>query len=267
MMTNLDCQWTLEAAQEVDKITKFFLVPRKIAYFQFRRIYKDNTYIVLSNHPHFLNDFLEKGFIEPSVHRPILTRQSFILFWDESFSESLLSCMKDRDRIYHGLSIINRRKNFYDCASFAMPEPHPSPYIYYLHIMMELQRFSEIFPSLARNLIEKAPKEPLKPFVPDYITHEDMFLPKRSIQYPIGEDATNYITTYEALCAQLFLECKSYKEIASILSIAPSTVETHLRRLKERTGLSIHDILLQTFHEPKKKKNKHHRHSPNPQKL
>jgi hypothetical protein len=49
---------------------------------------------------------------------------------------------------------------------------------------------------------------------------------------------------------QLLDEGKTYKEIGSILSVAPSTVKMHLKRLRARTGLSIQELILHSFYPP-----------------
>ncbi|MBA3283627.1 MAG: hypothetical protein H0U27_01025 [Nitrosopumilus sp.] len=113
--------------------------------------------------------------------------------------------------------------------------------------MKDLQNFSEVFPAKARHLI----KEEIKNFQKTKILgkvakHNHFYLPKRSTRFYIGNDIHNYITTYEALCVQLVREGKSYKEIGNILSMASTTVKTHLIRLKARTGLSLQEISLQS---------------------
>jgi DNA-binding CsgD family transcriptional regulator len=185
--------------------------------------------------------------MEPSPYRPY-THQSSTYFWDESLSESHLSLIREKQGVYHGHTIISRRKNFYDCTTVAMAERLPAPTAYYFQILKELQKFVELFPTLARSLIEKASEKPVKaPRISQGMNRKNFFLPKRSVRFRIGEGAKEYITTYEALCVQLIQEGKSYKEIGSILSMAPTTVKTHLKRFKERTGLTFQELSLQTF--------------------
>ena len=256
LLINIDSYDVLILAQEVDKICNFFLHPRKISYFQFKRIYENGTSITLANHPEFFKEFLKDGFIEPKIHLPVDTRQSSFCFWDEILSEAQLLFLKEKQGIYHGLTILSRRKAFYDCATFAMSELHPTPVAYYLYILKDLQNFLQIFPTRARYLIKELSKNPLKTQKHGQRMHRKYFLlPKRSSRFYIGDDVNNYITTYEALCVQLAQEGKSYKEIGSILSMATSTVKTHLIRLKARTGLSFQEICLQSFQTYKNSKN------------
>lgn len=238
-------------AQEVDKICRPFLYPRGISYFQFKRIYKDGSFIILANHSASFKNLLEKDFIDPSPYMPVYIPQSSIYFWDESLSESHLSFIKEKQGVYHGLTIVSRRKNFYDCTTFAMSERHSSPAAYYFHILKDLQKFVDFFPTVARILIEKASKQPAKTLLSNSgVSCKNFFLPKRSKRFWIGKGVNDYVTTYEALCAQLFQEGKSYKEIGAILSMAPSTVETHLKRFKARTGLTLQELSLQSLQNP-----------------
>jgi len=246
---NTQSEELIRTAQEVNRVCKTFLYPRGFAYFQFKRTYRNGSFILLANRPDFFQDLLEKDLIEPSLATPLFLRQSCVYFWDESLSVERLFFIRENKGVYHGLTIISRRKDFYDCATFAMEHCHPSPFAYYFHILKELQKFAELFPTMARNLIEKAMEKSLKTPAPGYgINRKHLFLPKRSTRFRIGENAKDYITTYEALCVQLLQEGKSYKEIGSILSMAPSTVETHLKRLKTRTGLTLQELSLLSFH-------------------
>lgn len=250
-MYNMDSDDLIHKAQEVDKICHPFLQSRGISYFQFKRIFKDGSLITLANRPDFFKDILEKDFIEPSPYMPFYTRESSIYFWDESLSESHLSFIREKQGVYHGLTIISRRKYFYDCTTFAMSERLPSPSAYYFQILKDIQNFAELFPTMARSLIEKASEKPVKvPALSKEISCKNFFLPKRSVRIRLGKGVNDYITTYEALCAQLFQEGKSYKEIGSVLSMAPSTVETHLKRFKARTGLTLQELSLKSFQNP-----------------
>jgi len=248
LMYNKDLYDEKQVALEVDKLSYPFLQPRGFSFFQFKRIYKDGSFVILANRPEYFQDYLEKDLIDPRHTISIYIRQSSIFFWDESLSSPRLSLIKDESGIHHGLTIISRRKNFFDCTTFGMPEHHPCPFAYYFHILKELQKFSELFPSRARILIEKSSENSLKFYNPGQpFYRKGFFLPKRSARFQIGEDPLDYITTYEALCVQLLQDGKSYKEIGSILSMAPSTVETHLKRLKARTGLTLQELTLQFF--------------------
>ncbi len=245
---NKDPDGLVDITREVGKISHPFLHPRGLAYFQFKGVYKDGLAVILANRPDFFNDVLEKDFIEPSPYMPFYIRQSSLYFWDESLPETRLSLIRENRCIYHGLTIISRRKDFYDCATFAMSERHPTPFAYYYHILKDLQKFAEVFPAMARALIQKSRKQPVQTLPSRHgVSRKNFFLPKRSSRFHMGKGENDYITTYEALCAQLLQEGKSYKEIGSILSMAPSTVETHLKRFKARTGLTLQELPLQSF--------------------
>lgn len=140
----------------------FFLRSRNLHYFQFNRIYINSIPIILANHPDFFKEFLENRFIEPKIHLPLDTRQNSFYFWDECLSKTQLSFLKERQGIYHGLTILTRKKNFYDCTTFAMSELHPNPVAYYLYILNDLQNFSQIFPVRASHLIKEITKRPLE---------------------------------------------------------------------------------------------------------
>lgn len=248
-LINIDSYDVLKIADEVNKICGYFFKPVNIPYFQFKRTYKNRPATILANDPVFFKEFLKDGFIEPELHIPLNTHQSYFCFWDETLPKEQLSYLKRTLGICHGLTILSRRKDFYDCTSFAMSYPHPSPVAYYLFVLKDLQNFSELFPIKAKHLIKETTKLTLET-PPDAKEANDnpFFLPQRSDRFYLGKDSKNYVTTYEALCAQLTQQGKSYKEIGSILSMGSGTVKTHLTRLKTRTGLSLQEISLQLLH-------------------
>lgn len=253
LLINVDSYEVQKLAQEVDRICRFFLHPRRLSFFQFKRAYKKGAATILANKPEFFKEFLQNSFIEPTIHLPTSARQSSFCFWDESLSKDQVFNLQDQYGVYHGFTILNRRKDFYDCAAYAMSELHPNPVAYYLYILKDLESFSELFPTKASHLIKEALKSSDSKIRGKAIRH--FYLPKRSLRFYIGDDVNNYITTYEALCVQLIQKGKSYKEIGAILSMASTTVKTHLIRLKARTGLSLQEISLRSFQAYKNDKN------------
>jgi DNA-binding CsgD family transcriptional regulator len=256
LLSDIDFYDLDRTAQEIGKICEPFLSPRGFSYFQFKRVYKDSSYVILANRAEFFKDFLEKELSELFDHVPFYTRQSAIYYWDDFGRANPFTLIKSQKKVYHAITFIYRRKNFYDCTTVARSEPHRLPSSYYFYHLKELQKFVEIFPVLAQNLIEKFRKTtPVSSTTSGNVKRKGLFLPKRSTRFPIGEGARDYITTYEAFCLQLLQEGKSYKEIGSVLSVSPNTVETHLERLKERTGRTFRELTLQplqTFHGKKK---------------
>jgi len=238
----------IHLANEVDDICKNFLKPRGLSYYHFKRVFKDDSFIILVNQPNLFKMFLESNFIEPTYYVPTYIRQSPVYFWDELLSSELLSHLREQHSLYHGITIISRQKDFYDCTAFAMSEFHPSPSSYYLNILKDLQTFSELFPKMASSLIENVSRKRVKISTSTHnLSSKCFFLPERSARFKIGEGTNDYVTTYEALCLQLLQDGKSYKEIGFILSMSPRTVETHLERLKSRTGLTLGELFLQSF--------------------
>ena len=248
-MSKRDAYDVLKIAREVDKICSYFLDPIGISYFQFKRTYKNHPPIIIANNIEFFKEFLKDGFVQLNLRVPFNTRQSHFCFWDETLTRRQLSYFRKAFGIYHGLTILSRHKNFYDCASFAMSEPHSSPVAYYLLFIKDLQDFSEQFPSKAKKIIQEVQELNLKVAGDEEKRNRNaFFLPKRSDRFYLGEQSGNYVTTYEALCAQLAQQGKSYKEIGSILSMGSGTVKTHLMRLKARTGLSLQEVSFQLLH-------------------
>ena len=255
-MSDIDSYDPDRIAREIGKICEPFLSPRGFSYFQFKRVYKDSVYVILANRAEFFKDFLEKDLSRLFDHVPFYTRQSAIYYWDDFGRANLFPLIDAQNKVCHPITLVYRRKNFYDCTTFARSEPHHLPSSYYFYHLKELQKFVEIFPILAQNLIEKFKKKTIEDSTILKNVRKSLFLPKRSARFPIGEGTKDYITTYEAFCLQLLQEGKSYKEVGSMLSVSPNTVESHLERLKTRTGQTFQELSLKPLQAfPGKKKN------------
>src|ERR1700722_19418507 len=96
----------LKISDEVDKICSYFLKSINIPYFQFKRTYKNQSPIILANNAAFFNELFKDGSIEPRLHFPLNTRQSYFCFWDETLATDQLSNLKQSLGVYHGLTIL-----------------------------------------------------------------------------------------------------------------------------------------------------------------
>jgi DNA-binding CsgD family transcriptional regulator len=233
--------------QKVANISTSFLSPLDISFFQFKRTFSNGSFIILANQEEYFKELFDEHSIETNMLCQPEARKRHYCFWDEALSQLNLSYLTSMG-IYHGFTIINRGKNSYDCISFALTRTHPFPVVFYLQFLNELQNFSDTFPIKARYLIKEVTSlfEDSK-IIDKKLKEKVYFLPKRSTRYYMINNNTKYITTYEAICVQLHQEGKSYKEISNLLSSEPSTVKTHLRRLKARCELSLREINLQSY--------------------
>src|SRR4051812_6238422 len=84
LMGDMEFGGGTEVVQEINKICEPFLNPRGLAYFQFKRVYKDNSFIILANRQTFVQNFLEKDLSDFFDHIPFCTRQSAVYYWDDS---------------------------------------------------------------------------------------------------------------------------------------------------------------------------------------
>lgn len=232
----------------VYNICKDFLIPRGLSYFHFRRNYKDGSQFILANNMALLNEFYQGNFKDVAYPPPICIRQSLAYFWDDCCSEELIILTREKLKLYHGITIINRHKEYYDCAAFALPATHPSPSTHYLNLFHDLKVYSELFPKFAQPLIKQIESERIKLDTHRQDTNRiSLFLPYKSKRILIEPGLGNYVTTFELLCLQLLHEGNTYKEIGDKLSMSARTVETHLARLKTRTNLSVNKLLTKSF--------------------
>jgi DNA-binding CsgD family transcriptional regulator len=233
---------------EVEKICGDFLRQRGLSYFHYRRNYQDGSWFVLTNKTGFLKEFIGGNVKEISYPPPLFVHQSLVYFWDECLTEEVRVITQEMNSLYHGVTIVNRHKDHFDCAAFAMSQPHPCPSSYYLRIFHDLKTFSQLFPQMAKPMIDKVQLDRMyMPIHKQDLNRAALLLPRRSIRIQMSSQGNNYLTTYELFCIQLLNEGKSYKEIGEILSMSPRTVETHLSRMKRRTGLTLGEIAIKSF--------------------
>lgn len=233
---------------EVKSICKDFLSPLGLSYFHFKRNYKDGTSIALSNNMLFLSDFINSGSKEVPYAVPISVQQSLVYFWDEFITDELMCLAREKNNLYHGMTVMDRYKSNFDCFAFAMPCHHPEPISYYLKHYTEIKSFTDKFPVMAKAYIESLEEDRF--LLSENRIHPNLklcFLPERSDRIELVSENKQYITTYELLCMQLLREGKSYKNIGQTLSMSPRTVETHLARLKQRTGYTFDELFLKSF--------------------
>ncbi len=55
------------------------------------------------------------------------------------------------------------------------------------------------------------------------------------------------LTMKEKECLNLLIEAKGAKSIARALNISPYTVETHMRNIRDKTGLRYKDALIDAY--------------------
>lgn len=242
--------------KDVNKVCECFMASTGLSYFCFRRKYADNTSIILANNSNFLVDFIESNIQETSYNPVPSANQSWVYFWEEAGYDNLILFLRQKHNLYHGITLLNRHKDYYDCFAFGLPEINHSVGTYYLDHMHEIKTFAQYFPQMAKDLIELVSRQrinvdsslPFEAFCSYRLNNgqESFLLPERSERFPLGLNPESYITTYELLCLRLLFEKKTYSEIGSILSMSPRTVETHLARLKARTDYTFEKILLKT---------------------
>lgn len=238
----------VEFENEIKKICGDFLQQRGLSYFHYRRNYSDGSWIILTNNTSFLIDFLNSEAREITYPPALCLHQSLVYLWDECLTTDLRDLTQVKNKLFHGITIVNRFKKYYDCAAFAMAKPHSSPISFYMRIFHDLKTFSQLFPQMAQSLLTSIESDRIHmPIHQQDLNRAALLLPSRSTRISMSKDKNDYVTTFELFCMQLLNEGKSYKEIGNMLTMSPRTVETYLTRMKRRTGLSFDEIALKSF--------------------
>ena len=205
----------------------------------FIRIYKDGSFNMLLNYTGFFLDWMEFEWpVYTSFQKEHELLQSYLYLWDEGLPLPITTLARERHNLHHGITFLKRYQDYYDLIACAMPETRSNAASYYLTHLRDFERFSEDLLKKGSDLIKIGKQEKIQ--LPSHLldkNRSNLCLSEKTLRHPVnGKFGAAYITSQELFCLQLLSQGKSYKDIASILSISPRTVETYLIRIKERTG-------------------------------
>lgn len=229
-------------SNKVSEISKDFMDSHHFNFFIYLRCYPDGSFNLLINNPTPFLKYLEEGHpIFSSLTKEIIPSQSYTLYWEDALNEKEhIKFIKEHLNLHHGIHFVKRYKDFYDLIAFTMPTERPRIFSYYLTHHYHFEQFTENFLKKGKDIFKAIEKD--KILLPPHLQDPNkavMCLDNQASRFNIvGKLGPTYLTNQELLCLQLLSKGKTYKEIALRLSISPRTVETYLKRIKEKTGFS-----------------------------
>src|SRR4051812_7924447 len=102
----------------VRQVCDDFLSARALSYFHFRRTFQDDSSIIMTTNIEAVADFLRSHARKIPSFTPLPIHQSWVYFWDECLPQDQIVSTQEKDGLYHGMTILNRHKEYYDCAAF-----------------------------------------------------------------------------------------------------------------------------------------------------
>lgn len=229
------------SAQFVQEHTCDTLERLKINYFQYVRCYDDGSFTLLTNSTKVLEELIQLKYPTLSYYDEALEKiPTYNFLWEETLPEKPVRDVKEKHNFHNGLTIMKRHQKYYDMIGFAMPGELSNKNSFYLNYLNILNDFAVDFMREHRDLFRHLDDHKISP-------PEAYMDPNRHILcLPNSEEIRDHIllSKQETKCLNLLKKGYTYKHIALKLTISPRTVETYIGRIKEKTGLTSKQDLL-----------------------
>lgn len=237
-----DNHFFLTSAPEIRELSKP-LCSLGIEYFSYSRHYNNGGRLWLCNTPENVEHYhSNKLYRFGNTEAKPRSYQAQIVLWSTLPNQNVLEFLKHRG-IGNGIFIIQPRKEYCEFLTFAgAMENHEIINTYCTHLDW-LKKFGSYFQKEADSLINIGEKNKIfLPYhnkkIPKIANPNSSFLMGTNLDTPIQ------LSQRQAACARLLLEGKTIKQIATILSLSPRTVETYINNLKIKFSCENKTILI-----------------------
>lgn len=247
----------INACHQISAICQDFFADTKISYYNYVRIYKDNSRISLTNNydwaVYFFKHFNQHSF-SVKENFPKTGHSSYIL-WDnhEVISHCpLLETAKREYNIAHVFTIITTYDNYIEFQYFGAEKQYHCANNFYINHLDFLHSIGVLFREKAADILAHSEKEKIfldknKPFWVDINKKEQrdenslLSSSESNITryYLSGHLKDTYLTKREAQCLTGLVDGLTAKETAMKLNISFRTVQIHMDHI--RSKLSCHD--------------------------
>ena len=208
----------------------------QLSYFAYARVYDDGFAYVLSDRPEVGEFLISKEMqVASSIPHAILKREFFYAVSNEGYFKEIL----DYFRLFSCLEYILRKEGCYDVFSIASQSKDHDMINLYLNHLPLLKRFCHDFlKNLERPLILSANN---KIFLPEKMRPNFGGLQENELKEKRIDIDTSIIKKYKLSIREsevLSLVAHGYtaKQMACKLNLGQRTIESHLNKLKLKTG-------------------------------
>lgn len=231
---------------KIQQLADSFLQAEGFNYFQFLRCYKDGSIGLLTNDTR-ITEYMHQVEDEPVVFSSIMESQqethSYWFLWDEVLPTKPVQLAREKFNIKNGITCVKRGKDYYDMIAFALPNEPDNAGSFYLNKIKAMEHFIFDFERRNQDLILLMDKHSLALSEPYRdVNYQKLCLKNGRISI-VTANGSSHITSQELACLRWLFAGLSCKETAQILQLSPRTVETYIKRIKQRTGYSQIDKL------------------------
>lgn len=254
----------ISAVPEITSICQHLFEQSEISSFDFIRLFKDGSCIVVSTKKGLIEFFMEKEYpILPELNTMFKSKHPGEKFsWVESSVytpnswQELVYNLRRYFDIDHCLAIMKKYATYLDVFYFYTKPDNQSIIQFYLNNEHFFESFIFYFQDIAKDVIGKLQKH--KIFLPEHMLPSDVTAlfkqsekRKSSLISPrkFFLNENQYVTKNELKVIRLLIAGHTIKEAALEIGISPRTVETYLRNAKTRLLLTktnnLFELILQ----------------------
>jgi DNA-binding CsgD family transcriptional regulator len=240
----------LTSSDDISQITlplkKFF----GITYFNYVKLYKNGSRIILTDRADFIGYFYQNGLWQNNAVAKLekLDQSSFHL-WHEFNGQPSFIIGKEKFSIDNGITVAETYDDYTELYYFGTLPENNSIIGLYLRNFDVLQHFILYFKEKAHAIIQKAdrdkiilPPSPILREVSTELTIKDkieMFFDATPIEkIYVDENKGIYLTKREAACLHLLLKGNTAKQIGKVLSLSNRTIEDYITSIKNKLNVS-----------------------------
>jgi LuxR family transcriptional regulator, quorum-sensing system regulator SolR len=234
-----------------------------VTFFDFCRVFNDGSFFNLTSKGEWLEHFYRNQYFLLGADKFNECIKSRYFLWTEMEEKSIpqkqfLEARNDFN-IDHGVSIIEKHKDFYDIYNFAARRENYFIINFYLNNMDLLEKFTLYFRDKAQKLIQLS--EANKITVGRIITQDSIGYCKDEPDFLY--DLTRYLQTIEPKkyrifdnnkeilllkrefqCLQALARGKAIKKISGDLCLSPRTIEDFVSKLKDKLACNTKSMLI-----------------------
>lgn len=235
--------------QSIEKSIAFLKLSFKISFLSYRKLDTNGNLLLLSPHTEWQKVSLSnRYYISKPLFKKIIKHNDSIFqthFWSNQIYEPLCQALYDLN-LWYGISIFKKQSTHVDIFSFCTSREQPDVVNTYLNYSNILQHFIfyliEKLNSTTNNYLPQA-KISLEHFNENDANNASLsqsninaFLTATPIEkYSFNLNGLNItLSCNQKKVLHYLSQGKSYKEIASLMSISPRTVEAHIQNLKNK---------------------------------
>ena len=210
---------------EVNELCQPFLNAINANYFDYNRIYKDNSFLSLSSDGHYLENFFRNKYVIGAT-----LEQTGKHLWDSYYYNTALHDARTNFNHTHGITIFYQQPNYIEYIDIAASHDNREITSFYLNNFDYIEDFILDFTENAKHLIAIAESKLVK-LPNDMLELTSPGIASSNINSLIN---TQLLSKRERQCLEYYFQGKTAKETAEVLQLSYRTVEEYISTLKKK---------------------------------